>query len=340
MTTMTGNKHGKLLYSGFRWEHHDESSGYHHVVASPADYIDGEKLWGGGSKLGSLKQRINFVLTDLWTVLKSWRYPAVLLFYPEQTSYFSAPLLRLMGKKVIYVLHLGEDYWFERNDSLFLKLKRFNLRFVSKFIVLTSQQARIFEQHFPGKVTCIPHGAWCDKPRSPATRDAGGDIRVTVVGDTYRDYELLGRIIAVFGEKYPQITLNLVGMKYDKLGEARHAANVICHGRLSASEYEEVIRNSFFLLLPLTFATANNALLEGLSFGVPVICNNVHGVLEYLPGADYVFNSIDDLCAMVEARLQLDDAARNQEAAELTNYLEANYSWANIRDRVIGYCLE
>jgi glycosyltransferase involved in cell wall biosynthesis len=115
---------------------------------------------------------------------------------------------------------------------------------------------------------------------------------------------------------------------------------VVCHGRLSTSEYEEVVRNSFFLLLPLTFATANNALLEGLSFGVPVICNNVHGVLEYLPSDEYVFNSVDELCAMVEARLNLDDAERNQEATHLANYLETNYSWNSIRDRVIRYSLK
>ena len=338
--TMQSVKRWEVLYSGFRWDHHDERSGYHHVVASTEDYVDGGKLWGGDSKIGSLKRRINFALIDLWTVLKSWRYPVVLIFYPEQTSYFSAPLLRLMGKKVVYVLHLGEDYWIERSDSLFLKLKRFNLRFVSKFIVLTSQQENVFEKHFPNKVMCIPHGAWCDKERRPTSRAPGATECVTVVGDTYRDYELLNQIIFVFRERYPQIKLNLVGMKYDKLGEARHSLNVVCHGRLSKSEYEEVIRDSLFMLLPLTFATANNALLEGISFGIPVICNSVQGVLEYLPGHEYVFNSIDDLCIMVDGRLNLNEAGRNQEAVYLANYLEANYAWGSIRDRVSEYCLE
>ncbi|CAH2799507.1 MAG: hypothetical protein CBARDMAM_4066 [uncultured Caballeronia sp.] len=37
------------------------------------------------------------------------------------------------------------------------------------------------------------------------------------------------------------------------------------------------------MLLPLKFATANNALLKGLVAGVPVICSNTHGVREYLP---------------------------------------------------------
>lgn len=330
----------KVLFSGFKWDHHDENSGYHHVVTSAENYVDGGKLWSGDRKIGSMQRRVNFVLIDLWTVLKSWHYPAVLLFYPEQTSYFSAPLLRLMGKRVIYVLHLGEDYWIERSDSVFLKLKRFNLRFVSKFIVLTSQQADIFEKHFPNKVTYIPHGAWCAIQSKGISRTRGVTEYVTVIGDTYRDYELLSKIIRVFHERYPQIKFNLVGMKYDNLGERINSSNIICHKRLSKREYDEVIRNSLFLLLPLTFATANNALLEGLSLGVPVICNNVPGVQEYLPSHDYVFNSTDDLCVIVERRLNLSDAERNWEARYLANYIKTHFSWESVRTQVMEYCLK
>jgi glycosyltransferase involved in cell wall biosynthesis len=329
----------RVLYSGFRWDHHDEVSGYHHVVASSADYVDGGALWGGHSAVGSRLRRINFLLIDVLTVVRALRYRSVLLFYPEQTGYFSAPILRMLGKKVIYVVHLGEDYWLERDDSLFLKLKRFNLRFVSKFITLTQQQKSIFESRFPGKVARIPHGTWC-RTRNPAQGPASDNkLHLTVVGDTYRDYALLARIIVFFLHTNPNVVFDLVGMKYEKLGESRRATNVVCHGRLDSRQYQDIIENSLFLLLPLKFATANNALLEGLVAGIPVICSNAHGVCEYLPEGDYVFDSIEDLALKVQRRSQLTQAERTAEAEMLTSFVKENYSWDVIRNRVIDYCL-
>ncbi|SAL83812.1 hypothetical protein AWB68_07054 [Caballeronia choica] len=329
----------QVLYSGFRWDHHDDASGYHHVVSSSADYVDGGNLWGGRSVIGSRLRRINFLLIDLLTIVRAWPYRSVLLFYPEQTGYLSAPILRMLGKNVIYVVHLGEDYWLERNDSLFLKLKRFNLRFVSKFITLTEQQKSIFDSHFPGKVKSIPHGVWC-RERNDSRPDICDDkLHLTVVGDTYRDYELLARIIDFFLVADARVVFDLVGMNYEKLGECRNAANVVFHNRLDRQQYQDVIQNSLFLLLPLKFATANNALLEGLVAGVPVICSSAHGVHEYLPAGDYVFDSIEDLALKLQHRSQLTQAERAVEAEMLVSFVKENYSWDVIRSRVIDYCL-
>ncbi len=329
----------RVLYSGFRWATHDEVSGYHHVVASKADYVDGETLWGGKSPLGSRARRINFLLIDLVTIVRAIPYRSVLLFYPEQTAYISAPILRLMGKKVVYAVHLGEDYWFHRDDSFYLKIKRFNLRFVSKFISLTDQQKEVFEAHFPGKVAKIPHGTWCPPVEAKLPVAPDGKIHLAVIGDNYRDYGFIADIIERFRVTRPNVVFDLVGMKYEKLGEARHSPNAICHKRLDGVQYREVIRNSLFLLLPLEFATANNALLEGLVEGVPVLCSNVHGVREYLPSGDYVFESIDDVDAQVEARSQMTPAQHAAEAATLQAYVRHNYSWETVRKGVVEYCI-
>ncbi|WP_341677871.1 glycosyltransferase family 4 protein [Niveibacterium sp. SC-1] len=331
----------RILYSGFRWDHHDEHSGYHHVVGAPDAYVDGGRLFGGTSPIGSRARRINFLLIDCLTVLRALPYKAVLLFYPEQTSYLSAPLLRLMGKRVVYVLHLGEDYWFDRADSFFLKIKRFNLRFVSRFVVLTEQQQRVFDAHFPGRVLRIPHGAWCEQKESPrSTRDEIAPNSITVIGDTYRDYALLAELIRVLGQRMPDLRINLVGMKYEKLGEARHSHNVVCHPRLGKTEYDEVIRSALFIVLPLSFATANNALLEGLAMGVPVLCNRVHGVGEYLPSERYIFEDGEDLVRRIEAQRMKSLKDREDEAEELARHVTEHYSWPRVRERIEAFCLD
>jgi len=50
----------RLLYSGFTWDHHDDNAGYQKVVVSREDYVDGARLWGGKSHIGSRLRRIKF----------------------------------------------------------------------------------------------------------------------------------------------------------------------------------------------------------------------------------------------------------------------------------------
>jgi hypothetical protein len=186
----TTNKHC-VLYSGFRWEHHDDESAYHHVVISRADYVDGGRLWGSDGSVRSLKRRLNFIMIDLLTIVRAVPYQAVLLFYPEQTSYVLPLILRLMGKRVVTVVRLGEGDLMHRDGSLVSKLKRFNLRFVDKFITVTSQQQAVFERDFPGRVERISHGAWCRNNKAEHSDASSRSCRIAVVGDTYRDYRLL-----------------------------------------------------------------------------------------------------------------------------------------------------
>jgi glycosyltransferase involved in cell wall biosynthesis len=326
----------KLLYSGFRWDHHDDNSGYQKIVVSQRDYVDGNKLWGGTSPIGSRLRRINFLLIDICTVLRAWRYEAVLIFYPEQTAYVSPLLLRLLGKKVIYALHLGPDYWLERNDSSFLKLKRYQLRFVSKFIVLSNQQQEVYERIFTQRVVMISHGAYVAPlqfqfPTIPRY--------ISVIGDSYRDYGQLAKIILAFKDRHPEVEFQLIGMKYEKLNGAEKTATVFCHPRLNRDEYWSILRQSTMILLPLLFATANNALLEGLSAGVPVYCSNVHGVTEYLPSQEYVFDDAEDAILKYEQAASISRDELEKNALRFNQYVREHYSWDIIQKQVVDFCL-
>jgi glycosyltransferase involved in cell wall biosynthesis len=326
----------QLLYSGFMWDHHDENAGYHKVVVSRRDYVDGGRLWGGKSPIGSPLRPINFFLIDVCTILRAWRYKAVLIFYPEQTAYISPLFLRLFGKKVIYTLHLGLDYWVERNDSFFLKLKRYQLPFVSGFIVLSSQQREAYARIFPGRVVMIPHGAHV----SPLQFQLPAVPRyISVIGDRYRDYDQLAKIILAFKDWHPEVEFQLIGMKYEMLNGTENMENVVCHPRLDRDDYLSILRRSTIILLPLLFATANNALLEGLLAGVPVYCSNVPGVIDYLPGQQYVFDSVEDAVAKYERATSISQEELENNALRFNQYVRERYSWDIIQKRVVEFCL-
>lgn len=329
---------GGVLYSGFKWDHHDDRSGYHHVVQDAADYVDSGALWGDRAQIGSFASKLNIILAEILTLARARRYRAVFYIYPEAGAlFFSAPLLKLMGKRVIYALHRGEKYW-DRTGSFFFRLKRHNLKFVDHFVVLSTQQQCLLEKRFPGKVSVIPHGVWLDTgssllvPRLPP--------RVCVAGDNFRDYDLLRQIIECFGVRFPHVGFDLIGMQYAKLGKAAEIPTVTCHPRLSPEAYARVIGDATFMLLPLHFATANNALLEAQTLGVPVLCNRIDGVTDYLPSEAYLFDDIAHLCDLTEARLAMSSAQRAAESALLIAHVEKHYSWPVIRKRIVSLCLQ
>lgn len=328
---------GGVLYTGFKWSHHDNRAGYHNVVKDAEDYVDSGSIWGGKHPIGTFPRKLNIVLAELLTIARALRYQAVFYIYPEVSAlFFSAPLLKVMGKRVIYAQHRGEKYW-DRSGSLFFKLKRYNLKFVNHFIVLSTQQKSILEKHFPGKVSVIPHGIWLDSGiKLPV---ANGPPRLCVSGDNFRNYELLREIIERFSVRFPQVGFDLIGMRYEKLGKTAEIPTVTCHPRLSPEEYAHIIGCSIFMLLPLHFATANNALLEALALGVPVLCNRIDGVTDYLPSDAYLFDSVEQLCNMTEERLAMSTKQRAAEAALIIAHVEQHYSWSVIRKRIDMLCL-
>jgi glycosyltransferase involved in cell wall biosynthesis len=326
----------ELLYSGFTWDHHDDNSGYQKIVVSQKDYVDGGKLWGGRRPIGSRLRRVNFFLIDVFTILRAWRYRAVFIFYPEQTAYMSPLLLWLLGKKVIFALHLGPDYWVERNDSLFLKLKRAQLRFVSGFIVLSNQQREVYERIFLQRVVMIPHGAYV----TPLQFQMPAIPRyISVIGDRYRDYNQLAKIIVAFKGRHPEVRFQLIGMRYENLNGVENMETVFCHPRLGRDEYWSILSHSTMILLPLVFATANNALLEGLLAGVPVYCSNVHGVTEYLLSQEYMFDTVEDAISKYEQAASIPQAELERNAYRFHQYVRERYSWDIIQKQVVEFCL-
>jgi glycosyltransferase involved in cell wall biosynthesis len=320
----------RVLYSGFKWKHHDEHSGYQFVAPDPRDYVDGGRLFGGKAVLGTILSRINILLVDLVTCVRGLRYDWVFIFYPEQTVYVSPLILRLAGVKIAYAVHLDEDYWFADSPSLSRKRKRWLTRFVDRFIVISRAQLATFERRFPGKVSFVPHGVWCSDTIEPRAAPP----RIAVVGGNYRDYALMRAAILLFNDRFPTATFHLVGTDAWRMEFDETPPNTKVHGRLSSADYRAMLSGCTFMFLPLTYATANNALLEAFALGVPVVCNEVDGVMDYLPGDDYIVHDPEELAAFYQRRIDMTDDEAMQERRFIRDYCRTNFEWPVIHARV------
>jgi glycosyltransferase involved in cell wall biosynthesis len=321
----------RLLYSGFRWSHHDELSGYHHVVPSQRDYVDGNKLPGGGSPFRSLANRLNLFLIDIATCIRGLRHDVVFMFYPEQTVYFSPLFLKWFKVKIVYAVHLKDDYWFQPGSSMSLRIKKWQMRFVDHFIVLSRDQLISWESRFPGKVSFIPHGAWC-----PQDGESPAQFRpwIGIVGDNYRDYDLMREVILHFDRACPEVVFHLIGVDKTKLQFPPDQRNVIVHGRLNTEAYRRKLSECSLIYLPLTFATANNALLEGLSSGTPVACNEVGGIRDYLFSDEYIANDGEELEAVYRRRAAMTEAEWSLEQKRMAEFCEMTVNWHSVHRRI------
>ncbi len=325
----------RVLYSGFKWQKHDDQSGYQHVVPQGSAYVDGAKLLGGRARFRSPLNRINLFLTDLVTAIRGLSYDCVFIFYPEHSVYVSPFILRLAGVKVIYAVHIDETYWFGPSSSVVMKLKRWQTRFVSQFVVLSNVQAPPFRARFKDRVTFIPHGIW---HRRNVPLGAGPSSKITIIGDSYRDYDLLIKTTKLFEDMHPEVEFHLVGIDKRRIDGGNAPRNIIVHARLDSEDYYGLIADSEFVFLPLTYAAANNALLEGLSLGVPVFSNDVEGVTDYLPSAAYVVSGPEDLAAVYAKRMTMSEAERRAEQTELKNYSRKHFDWEVIHERIRALC--
>jgi len=324
----------RVLYSGFRFSHHNPGSGYHEVVDSARDYVCGNALPFASQPESSLLRHVNFLLVDLVTLVRGVRYDAVHYFYPENTAYVSPWPLRLLGKRIVYTLHLTERDWLGPVRSPFMRLKQLSLRSAHALVVLSRTQQHAYSQQFPHKtVRFVPHGfafdgAPANGPEQFARRRQ--QRRMLVVGQNYRDLDLLERIVKARGER--AVELHLVGM--DERIHARFAAypGVVSYPRLDRDSYETLLRSAQVLLLPLTFATANNALLEAYNLGVPVLASRIPGITDYaVDGERGLFATADELWAKYDALAQLDDATLRDRSATLQREAARRFDWRSVR---------
>lgn len=184
-----------------------------------------------------------------------------------------------------------------------------HLRDLDGAILVASNQREFFEGFLESqRVFVIPHGVdtrfFCngkERDKSPTV------FRCLTVGSNYRDLDTHLQVISNLRRSMSQqIEFWIVGdadsaQAYEPTAGVRHFYGI------SDKELKELYQAADLLLLPLKDATACNALLEGMSSGLPIVVTDVGGVRDYVDDECAVLVPSGDVTAMTNAVVELVD---------------------------------
>jgi glycosyltransferase involved in cell wall biosynthesis len=216
------------------------------------------------------------------------------------------PLLHQWKKTprpLIATIHFPVGHW--EGDA------KESLRRLSSAIVLSKAGLEFYEQLIGrGRVHFVHHGVDTDFFSPPVSRPEDAPERILFTGQFYRDFSLLRGVVEGLVSRRPQLRFDFVvaphALRFEDLRMLKQRPEIQWHHGISDVALSNLCRESALLLLPMQASGANNAVVEALASGLPVVTNDVGGIRDYGGGTLFPLapdRSVEGMIALVERYL-------------------------------------
>ncbi len=183
--------------------------------------------------------------------------------YPENSFYFTAKIKHSSKTKFIATYHQPPE------ESRQYIVKTDAIKRLDAVILLSESQREFFEPVVGNdKIHVIPHGIDLQF-FSPAVHRPETEKDIAV-GNWLRDFPTIASALAILQERAPDIHCDVVSLEQNRqfFSELK---NVTFHSGIFRRTIAENDHEASAAVLSLTGAAANNALLEAMACGLPVV---------------------------------------------------------------------
>jgi glycosyltransferase involved in cell wall biosynthesis len=309
----------KVLALREKFAHMSNFSGYdvlyHHLpdnIKTDSIFCNFQKMYPRGtgrllsttSKLISVSGFYNAqsVEAEFKLLIKSIKnkYDIIHYAYGEPYYGFGNILKKITKTPIVVTIHQPVTWW-KAHEGL---LK--NYTSANTVITLSEYDRDYINANIPAKAICIPHGIDTGfyKPLQLYKNKQNENFKVIFAGRYLRDMVTLAAVIKKLSTS--SITFHFDIVYFDKthvlepyLIEIMAMPNIKWHVNISEYELLSLYQNADCCLIPLEDSTANNALLEAMACGLPIVSTNLPSIKTYLDDSMSILgrkNNADDLC--------------------------------------------
>lgn len=286
----------RITYLVKRWNHHTASGGYDRLASVGIAKVVRRNRTSRLTSKVLKKMWVRWTSThkylldyDFEDLLAELRLLIVCLIDPPDVVHVLYGdeqldlLLRwrsLLRCALVVTFHLPADEVAKR----FEYFQRSELKGIDAAIIVAKSETARFEHWFgANKVIYVPHGVDTAQFRPDLDRPAHGELRLIFVGDHYRDWDVAHRVIDEVHRRRLNVHFDVV-TRLQSFSYFTGCSNVTLHSEIPEPRLIELYQRADALFMPVESATANNAVLESLACGTPVLATDIGGMPDYVNG--------------------------------------------------------
>ena len=331
----------RVLVITSKYNHHSEFGGYIQLskFTKPTYII--------GIDETSKKKPLYFLRAYKWLYefIGWWKYRNKIdilhIYYGEEYYRFSAFLFRKIPiivtyhqppEKLIEEITTGGDGGRIYRFAHRLTKKRFEK--LAAAIVLEENQKEILKKVIPeNKIHVIYHGVYL-KPKNHNYKFNRDNNLIISIGNWLRDWNFFENILKEALTQFPGVTFKLVNKKIDLkiLQKLNKYNNFKYESDVTDYQLAKLLNTAKFLFLPLKSAAGNNAVMEGLALGTPILLPDIFNAKFQLKCAatqSYQPENINDCILKIKALLNADSTENERMEKEAKNLIK-KFSWKEI----------